>query len=112
MGDPQKTWTDTRPPARDKTSRSKTIFSRYEKSDANVYHVKQEQPFWPSDYLPRIVPPAQILTWGYESASEDLWLSTSHDRKRRHGERLLSDIINFRSLTNVSTKHSSPVFWL
>ncbi|KAM0805933.1 hypothetical protein BDR22DRAFT_884341 [Usnea florida] len=53
MGDSRKSWTYTRLPARDK------------KYTSNVYHMTQQQPFWPADFLPHISPSAQILTWDY-----------------------------------------------
>ena len=70
--------------------------------DVSVLNMKQEPIFWPSEILPRFISPAQILTWGYESAPEEIRLSTSHTSERRHGEALLFDLASFRSSANVS----------
>ena len=60
--------------------------------------------FWPRDLLPKAVPQARILTWGYDVQIEQLLNSTSRASIFQHAETLLADLTMFRASEADRTK--------
>ena len=60
--------------------------------------------FWPQDLLPKELPKARIVTWGYDVQIENLLSKTSKSSIFQHALTLLSDLTSLRSLPLDRTK--------
>lgn len=56
--------------------------------------------FWPRDLLPKVLPQARILSWGYDSKVIHFWAAPSQNMINEHSSNLFADLASLRDSTN------------
>jgi len=59
-----------------------------------------ENIYWPQQLLPKRIPRARILAFGYDADVVNLWTNASQNRISDHAENLSSKLGNYRADTN------------
>ena len=69
-----------------------------------------EQTFWPRDLLPRKIPCARIITWGYDVQIASLISGAATSSIYQHSDTLLADLVSLRNSTK--TKKEKPLIFV
>ena len=67
-----------------------------------------QENFWPQDLLPKAIPKARIVTWGYDVQVEQMLSSASQAIIFHHAQALLSDLVMIRP--SISDKQKPLIF--
>lgn len=92
MGNPRNTWTDIPPPSTE-SEHARSIWHRITRKKSPRWEESQPQPvFWPKEFLPRDVPCARVITYGYEAEIVDLFKSVSQNSLYAISRDILNDL--------------------
>ena len=60
--------------------------------------------FWPVDLLPKDIPDARIITWGYDASIAYFWSSPSKSKLDDYAKTLLGDMSTLREKTKTTER--------
>lgn len=92
MGNPRETWTGI-PPSSTESEQKKSIWRRMTGKKSPYGEESQPQAiFWPKEFLPRDVPHARVITYGYEAEVMELFKSVSQNSLYAISRDILNDL--------------------
>lgn len=64
--------------------------------NVSTWTMKSESMYWPRDLLPKDIPDARILSFGYEAKLVDFWAKVSQNSLGQHADNLISALVGQR----------------
>ncbi|OBT98860.1 hypothetical protein VE01_03348 [Pseudogymnoascus verrucosus] len=110
MGNPRTTWTGISPPPSAESEHKRSLWQKITQKKSPTTWESQPQPvFWPKEFLPRDVPHARIITYGYDAKVVELFQSVSQNSLYAISRDILNDLQISRE---DSAETSRPILWI
>ncbi|OBT84128.1 hypothetical protein VE02_07747 [Pseudogymnoascus sp. 03VT05] len=110
MGSPRATWTGIPPPPSTESEHKRSLWQKITQKKSPPTWESQPQPvFWPKEFLPRDVPHARIITYGYDAKVVELFQSVSQNSLYAISRDILNDLQIAREN---SVETSRPILWI